>query len=676
MSMLRLLFVAIAAFVSMRVAHAQTFTNSTTITYAGGNATPTSAYPSVLFVNGVASAPYFTLTINGLASSFGGADVVALLLVSPTGAKIDLGALGAGSATFSATYNITFADDAAAQLLAPAAASGTYLPGMPIGAPYPAPAPGGPYTNTLASVPAGSVNGTWLLYVLGNGNSRTVASGWSLNFNGARQPQPIGTSFTYQGRLVKAGVAVNGTADLRFTLWNSATSTITGNRSGGPITRSGINVVNGLFTTTLDFGGATDDPNALWLEIEAASPPGSGYVVVGPRQRITPTPQAVRASVASTAETFSVTSDARLGDKTMFLRSGSDTNHGLGWFSTNKPFAGIAPDGAVLFGYGGGVLGSKDGQTERATLRWTNTSRVLLGLTGFVDGPAARLHIQGDSTNDLGLLVSSFGAGWGSGIRLENTAASTGRTYGMYSGNDGNWYFADQSATATRMLINKDGRIGVGTTAPGVSFDVVGGVRARGGGPGGFGANNNGYAFSSPGDDDSGFFSLGDNQVSIVNNATEVVRVTGGNVGIGTTTPSQRLTVNGNVLANNVAVPSSGRFKDHVAPMSDALDALLKLEGVRFDWKPEWAAQRPGREHDIGFVAEDVAKVFPEVVFRDAEGNVTGMDYSRLTAVAVEAIKQQQARFDARLKSGLEAKQREIDELRQRLERLETARGK
>jgi len=140
-----------------------------------------------------------------------------------------------------------------------------------------------------------------------------------------------------------------------------------------------------------------------------------------------------------------------------------------------------------------------------------------------------------------------------------------------------------------------------------------------------------------------------------------------GNVGIGTTSPSQRLTVNGNVLANNVVVPSSARFKDHVVPLNDALDGLLKLDGVRFDWKPQYATSRSGRVHDLGFVAEDVEKIFPELVFRDADGNVTGMDYSRLTAVAVAAIKEQQARFEA----DKAAKQREIDELKARLERLE-----
>jgi len=145
-----------------------------------------------------------------------------------------------------------------------------------------------------------------------------------------------------------------------------------------------------------------------------------------------------------------------------------------------------------------------------------------------------------------------------------------------------------------------------------------------------------------------------------------------GNVGIGTFAPSQRLTVNGNVLANNVGVPSSIRFKDHVVPLEGALESLMKLEGVRFDWKPEFAKER-GFTSDVGFVAEDVAKVFPEIVLKDAEGNVIGMDYSRVTAVAVEAIKQLKREQENEIKRLREEKDREIGELRGRLERLERA---
>ncbi len=151
----------------------------------------------------------------------------------------------------------------------------------------------------------------------------------------------------------------------------------------------------------------------------------------------------------------------------------------------------------------------------------------------------------------------------------------------------------------------------------------------------------------------------------------EVMRINGsGNVGIGTSTPTQRLTVNGNVLANNVAVPSSIRFKDHVIPLDDALARLGEIDGVRFDWKSQWAADRDGRVHDIGFVAEDVEKVFPEIVFRNEAGEVIGMDYSRMTAVAVSAIKQLKSENDA-LRAQGEALRAESAELRARLDKLE-----
>lgn len=144
-----------------------------------------------------------------------------------------------------------------------------------------------------------------------------------------------------------------------------------------------------------------------------------------------------------------------------------------------------------------------------------------------------------------------------------------------------------------------------------------------------------------------------------------------GNLGIGTVDPKQKLHVIGNVQANNVTVPSSIRFKDTVTPMGDALSGLLKLRGVRFDWKPEYAAQR-GFTHDIGFVAEEVEKVFPEVVFHDGDGTVSGMDYSRLTAVTVEAIKQQESVLQEQA-ARLARQAEENRELRARLERLEAA---
>ncbi len=182
----------------------------------------------------------------------------------------------------------------------------------------------------------------------------------------------------------------------------------------------------------------------------------------------------------------------------------------------------------------------------------------------------------------------------------------------------------------------------------------------------------------------AGKLAIGWGATPVEHNPVMTLQQANGNVGIGVTTPSQRLHVAGNVLANAYQTVSSARFKRNVRPISDALDKLLQLEGVTFDWKPEFAAERQGREHDIGFIAEDVAKVFPEIISRDANDEVSGVDYSRLVAVAVQAIKQQhalrvadRAAIDAaqaelsRLDADTGATKREIDDLKTRLERLE-----
>ncbi|HZQ46819.1 MAG TPA: hypothetical protein VFC07_07410, partial [Verrucomicrobiae bacterium] len=59
------------------------------------------------------------------------------------------------------------------------------------------------------------------------------------------------TAFTYQGQLNAAGSPANGSYDLRFGLFPSPFS---GAPVGGFITNNGVTVVNGLFTTALDFG--------------------------------------------------------------------------------------------------------------------------------------------------------------------------------------------------------------------------------------------------------------------------------------------------------------------------------------------------------------------------------------------------------------------------------------
>ena len=120
----------------------------------------------------------------------------------------------------------------------------------------------------------------------------------------------------------------------------------------------------------------------------------------------------------------------------------------------------------------------------------------------------------------------------------------------------------------------------------------------------------------------------------------------------------------GKVRANGFATYSSLRWKEDIRPIGNALERVMALRGVNFRWKPEY-----GGGEDIGFIMEEVDRVVPEVVDRDERtGELLGMDYSRLTALLVEALKQHvrtQEQVNARL-------QQENAELRQRVERLES----
>ena len=91
--------------------------------------------------------------------------------------------------------------------------------------------------------------------------------------------------------------------------------------------------------------------------------------------------------------------------------------------------------------------------------------------------------------------------------------------------------------------------------------------------------------------------------------------------------------VNGDIFANNLMQTSSRRFKTNIRTISDAVDKLLELRGVYFDWKRDGTA-------DLGFIAEEVAQVFPQAVSYEPDGQtVKGVKYSNLVAVSVEAIK-------------------------------------
>lgn len=112
---------------------------------------------------------------------------------------------------------------------------------------------------------------------------------------------------------------------------------------------------------------------------------------------------------------------------------------------------------------------------------------------------------------------------------------------------------------------------------------------------------------------------------------------------------------------------SDMRLKTNILDIANALDKVLKLKGVYFSWKD--TKTYDGKQH-IGFLAQDVEKVLPEVV-NGANDSYT-MQYAPITALLVEAIKEQQNTIDELQKknTALEQKMTEMESLKSEVEKL------
>ena len=102
--------------------------------------------------------------------------------------------------------------------------------------------------------------------------------------------------------------------------------------------------------------------------------------------------------------------------------------------------------------------------------------------------------------------------------------------------------------------------------------------------------------------------------------------------------------VYGKIKANAYTTYSSLRYKDNVEPIQNAMAKIRNLSGVTYNWKTT-------NSSDIGFIAEEVGKVMPEIVEWESDGvNAQAMDYTKIIPVLVEALKEQQTEIESQKK--------------------------
>nr|BFD59537.1 hypothetical protein CKG001_16440 [Bdellovibrio sp. CKG001] len=153
--------------------------------------------------------------------------------------------------------------------------------------------------------------------------------------------------------------------------------------------------------------------------------------------------------------------------------------------------------------------------------------------------------------------------------------------------------------------------------------------------------------------------------------------ILGGNVGVGIN-PSYKFHANGTVAGVGAYVNASDeRLKRNIVPIERALERILTLKGVSFDWRqdeyPDWNFEQG---HDVGVIAQDIEKVFPEAVKTDSKG-FKSVAYSKLVAPLIEAVREVNGKCEMNedqihnLESKVLALQKENEELKRRLAAIE-----
>lgn len=200
------------------------------------------------------------------------------------------------------------------------------------------------------------------------------------------------SAFTYQGHLMDGGASANGNYDVQFTLKNALSG---GATVGAPQTIAPLSVVNGIFITQLDFGGAMFDGSDRFIEL-AVRPFGSvaAYTVLAPRQKITSAPYAVKSQVAASAGSASSLSGTLTGAN---IPAGTITSGMItSGIDAAKLNTGVVSNAELNFldGVTSGIQGQLDGKLNKAGD--TMAGGLTVGGNGelIVAGPTARFAVN------------------------------------------------------------------------------------------------------------------------------------------------------------------------------------------------------------------------------------------------------------------------------------------
>jgi len=110
---------------------------------------------------------------------------------------------------------------------------------------------------------------------------------------------------------------------------------------------------------------------------------------------------------------------------------------------------------------------------------------------------------------------------------------------------------------------------------------------------------------------------------------------------------SYKFEVTGRIKSNGINETSDSRFKKDIVTLDNALGKVLQLRGVTYAWRTtEFPQKEFSPRPQIGFIAQEIEKVYPELVETDKLG-YKSVEYTKMVAILLEAIKEQQKLIEA-----------------------------
>ena len=534
------------------------------------------------------------------------------------------------------------------------------------------------YDGTMTSMVFGSLynsgyttNQTMIIRGNGNVGIGTVTPAYKLSVVGKIALNDGGNSVFIGDN---AGLSDDATANINVGIGqNALQSNITGTQNvavgNNSLVANTVSNNTAVGSNTLQFATSAINNVAFGSYALNANTVGSSSSAVGTSALILNTTGNHNTAVGNSALRSNIagSNNVGVGGSVMFNNANGNDNVALGWFSGR------------YFGTGTSALTDTSGSIFLGTLARANASgevnQVVIGMNAlglgsnsvvlgndnitktvlkgnvgigtnvpmgpleiYKSNPAGLgghliLNNDGSSVgNETAILFNDSGGGSVSGIRAAISSTTENSPYnGDLKFKTGNTIYGSLS---TRMIITGAGNVGIGTTSPANNLHVynASGATIAIDGTGG---NNVGLQYKSNGSLEAAITYVPSTSQLHISRGGDIMVIGNSNVGIGTTSPSYLLDVNGTARVTTLIETSALKYKTNIQPLEPQLSKVTQLEPVTFDW-----LDKPQTKTNIGLIADEVEKIYPEFVSKTEDGEIEGIEYSKLTTVLIQSIKE------------------------------------